>query len=202
MFECHSDEISEGIPISKNTEATGNIAILADFELQETVKAFADKAGDNRILNSVLYLQNKRAPREVTLVTKDINMRLRAKGAGVRFVDDYRTDQLIDDVQYILPKAFSKPREVLEQYSRSQKARVSRVTPITLDRDPFEPTYINQYIIDQESDFAGRVESISETITIRDLQPRAHDESENMGYYPQEYLPRYGTRARFARPGR
>ena len=60
MFkDATPDEISEGIPISKNTEATGNIAILADFELQETVKAFADKAGDNRILNSVLYLQNK-----------------------------------------------------------------------------------------------------------------------------------------------
>jgi len=171
MFkDATPDEISEGIPISKTTGATGNIAILADFELQETVKAFADKAGDNRILNSVLYLQNKRAPREVTLVTKDINMRLRAKGAGVRFVDDYRTDQLIDDVQY-LTKGFQQTEgEFWSNIQEVESQSIAGHTYHTLDRDPFEPTYINQYIIDQESDFAGRVESIStETITIRDL---------------------------------
>lgn len=171
MFkDATPDEISEGIPICKNTGATGNIAILADFELQETVKAFADKAGDNRILNSVLYLQNKRAPREVTLVTKDINMRLRAKGAGVRFVDDYRTDQLIDDVQY-LTKGFQQTEgEFWGDIEEVESQSIAGHTYHTLDRDPFEPTYINQYIIDQESDFAGRVENIStETITIRDL---------------------------------
>lgn len=164
------DEISEGINFSNELDATGTISILADFELQETVKAFADKAGDNRILNGVLYLQNKRAPREVVLVTKDINMRLRAKGAGVRFVEDYRTDQLIDDVQY-LTKGFQQCEgefwsnvDQVESYSYEGKAFH------TLSREPFEPTYINQYVIDEESDFAARVEKMeSETITVRDL---------------------------------
>ncbi len=164
------DEISEGINFSTELDATGTISILADFELQETVKAFADKAGDNRILNGVLYLQNKRAPREVVLVTKDINMRLRAKGAGVRFVEDYRTDQLIDDVQY-LTKGFQQCEgefwsnvDQVESYSLEGKAFH------TLSREPFEPTFINQYVIDEESDFAARVEKIeTETITVRDL---------------------------------
>lgn len=171
MFkDATPDEISEGIPINKESDHTGHIAILADFELQETVKAFADKAGDNRILNGVLYLQNKRAPREVILVTKDINMRLRAKGAGVRFVEDYRSDQLIDDVQY-LTKGFQQIEgdfwSNVEQVE--SKNRAGR-TYHTLDREPFEPTYINQYVIDEESDFAGRVEEIDQDkITIKDL---------------------------------
>ncbi len=100
FHDATPDQISEGLPLSKG-HAGGTLAILADFEIQETVKAFADKAGDNRILNGVIYLQNKCSPRDVVLVTKDINMRLRAKGAGVRFVEDYRTDQLIDDVQFL-----------------------------------------------------------------------------------------------------
>ncbi len=50
--EATPDEISEGIPVSKDNPSQGTISILADFELQETVKAFADKAGDNRILNA------------------------------------------------------------------------------------------------------------------------------------------------------
>ncbi|KJY82074.1 ATPase [Vibrio galatheae] len=171
MFkDATPDEISEGIPINKDKEATGHISILADFELQETVKAFADKAGDNRILNGVLYLQNKRAPREVILVTKDINMRLRAKGAGVRFVEDYRTDQLIDDVQY-LTKGFQQIEgEFWSNIDNVESKNLAGRTYHTLDREPFEPTYINQYVIDEESDFAGRVEEIdTDKITIKDL---------------------------------
>ena len=171
MFkDATPDEISEGITINKDKENTGHIAILADFELQETVKAFADKAGDNRILNGVLYLQNKRAPREVILVTKDINMRLRAKGAGVRFVEDYRTDQLIDDVQY-LTKGFQQIEgEFWSNVDDVQSKNLAGSTYHTLARDPFEPTYLNQYIIDEESDFAGRVEAITpDKITIKDL---------------------------------
>ncbi|MGR5542298.1 PIN domain-containing protein, partial [Vibrio campbellii] len=49
------DQISAGIPIIREQEQSGTIAILADYQLQETVKAFADKAGDNRILNATLY---------------------------------------------------------------------------------------------------------------------------------------------------
>jgi len=164
------DEISEGIPVNKDFENTGHIAILADFELQETVKAFADKAGDNRILNGVLYLQNKRAPREVILVTKDINMRLRAKGAGVRFVEDYRTDQLIDDVQY-LTKGFQQIEgDFWSNIDEVESKNLAGRTYHTLNREPFDPTYINQYVIDEESDFAGRVEEIEQDkLILKDL---------------------------------
>ncbi|WP_159656791.1 PhoH family protein [Vibrio atypicus] len=164
------DEISEGIPVNKDFENTGHIAILADFELQETVKAFADKAGDNRILNGVLYLQNKRAPREVILVTKDINMRLRAKGAGVRFVEDYRTDQLIDDVQY-LTKGFQQIEgDFWSSIDEVESKNLAGRTYHTLNREPFDPTYINQYVIDEESDFAGRVEEIEQDkLILKDL---------------------------------
>ncbi len=171
MFkETTPDEISEGIPINKDKETTGNISILADFELQETVKAFADKAGDNRILNGVLYLQNKRAPREVILVTKDINMRLRAKGAGVRFVEDYRTDQLIDDVEYLTKGYQTVEGNFWDHVDEVESRNIYGKTYHTIARDPFEPTYLNQYILDDETDFAGRVEGMdTEEITLRDL---------------------------------
>ncbi|HAS62252.1 MAG TPA: ribonuclease [Vibrio sp.] len=163
------DEISEGIPINRGKESSGHIAILADFELQETVKAFADKAGDNRILNATIYLQNKRAPREVILVTKDINMRLRAKGAGVRNVEDYRSDQLIDDVEY-LTKGFQQiDGDFWASVEQVESKNLAGRTYHTLAKAPFEPTYLNQYVID-ESDFVGRVAEISEdSISLKDL---------------------------------
>ena len=163
------DEISEGIPINRGKESSGHIAILADFELQETIKAFADKAGDNRILNATLYLQNKRAPREVILVTKDINMRLRAKGAGVRYVEDYRSDQLIDDVEY-LTKGFQQIEgDFWASVEQVESKNLAGRTFHTLAKAPFEPTYLNQYVID-DSDFVGRVAEINEdSISLKDL---------------------------------
>ncbi|CAH6835206.1 Predicted ATPase related to phosphate starvation-inducible protein PhoH [Vibrio chagasii] len=169
--EATPDQISEGIPFTKDIKASGSISILADYELQESIKAFADdKAGDNRILNAVLYLQNKRAPREVVLITKDINMRLRAKGAGVRFVEDYQTDQLIDDIQY-LTKGFQQLEGAFwDGIDNVESKNLGGKTLHTLAREPFEPTFLNQYVIDEESDFAARVEEIdTETITLRDL---------------------------------
>lgn len=39
-----------------------------------------------------------------------------------------------------------------------------------LSREPFDPTFINQYVIDEDSDFAGRVETINEDkLTLLDL---------------------------------
>ncbi|EOW9218787.1 PhoH family protein [Vibrio cholerae] len=164
------EEITEGIPLSKQEGATGTISILADYELDETVKAFTDKEGDNRILNAVLYLQAQRTPRAVVLVTKDINMRLRAKGAGVLYVEDYRTDQLIDDIQYLTKGFQTRPGSFWDSVEDVASYTLGGKTFHKLDRAPFDPTFLNQYVIDEDSDFAARVETIDgDTLTLRDL---------------------------------
>ncbi|HFG1860935.1 TPA: PhoH family protein [Vibrio cholerae] len=170
FHDATPEEITEGIPLSKQEGATGTISILADYEVHETVKAFTDKEGDNRILNAVLYLQAQRTPRAVVLVTKDINMRLRAKGAGVLYVEDYRTDQLIDDIQYLTKGFQTRPGSFWESVEDVASYTLGGKTFHKLDRAPFDPTFLNQYIIDEDSDFAARVETIDgDKLTLRDL---------------------------------
>ncbi|EPS3381141.1 TPA: PhoH family protein [Vibrio cholerae] len=170
FHDATPEEITEGIPLSKQEGVTGTISILADYEVHETVKAFTDKEGDNRILNAVLYLQTQRAPRAVVLVTKDINMRLRAKGAGVLYVEDYRTDQLIDDIQYLTKGFQTRPGSFWESVEDVASYTLGGKTFHKLDRAPFDPTFLNQYVIDEDSDFAARVETIDgDTLTLRDL---------------------------------
>ncbi|TXZ87715.1 PhoH family protein, partial [Vibrio cholerae] len=170
FHDATPEEITEGIPLSKQEGATGTISILADYEVHETVKAFTDKEGDNRILNAVLYLQTQRAPRAVVLVTKDINMRLRAKGAGVLYVEDYRTDQLIDDIQYLTKGFQTRPGSFWESVEDVASYTLGGKTFHKLDRAPLDPTFLNQYVIDEDSDFAARVETIDgDKLTLRDL---------------------------------
>ncbi|EJL6525370.1 PhoH family protein [Vibrio cholerae] len=170
FHDATPEEITEGIPLSKQEGATGTISILADYELDETVKAFTDKEGDNRILNAVLYLQAQRTPRAVVLVTKDINMRLRAKGAGVLYVEDYRTDQLIDDIQYLTKGFQTRPGSFWDSVEDVASYTLGGKTFHKLDRAPFDPTFLNQYVIDEDSDFAARAETIDgDKLTLRDL---------------------------------
>lgn len=146
FHDATPDEISQGIPFAKDNKSTGTISILADFDVQDSDKAFADKAGDNRILNGVIALQNRRAPREVVLITKDINMRLRAKGAGVLYVEDYRTDQLIDDVQF-LTKGFTEYKgSFWDNFEQVDSHTTGSKTFHMVDREGLEPTFINQYL--------------------------------------------------------
>ncbi|OOE37519.1 ATPase [Salinivibrio kushneri] len=167
--EATPDEIGEGIAVGKG-DATGTVSILADFEIKETVHAFADKAGDNRILNAVLYLQTKRSPRKVVLVTKDINMRLRAKGAGVMYVEDYRTDQLIDDVR-LLTKGFHQfTGSFWDKVGECNSQAYGTETLHTLPSELLDTPFVNQYLLDDSDDFAARVQAIDgDKAVIKDL---------------------------------
>lgn len=63
FHDAPPEQISAGIPFNDTVAHSGTISIFADYEVKETVHAFSDKAGDNRILNSVLFLQQKQIGR-------------------------------------------------------------------------------------------------------------------------------------------
>ena len=54
------------------------------------------------------------------LVTKDINMRLKALGAGLNRVEDYRRDQLVSDVE-LLPSGHLELETELETCHRCRQ---------------------------------------------------------------------------------
>ena len=55
---------------------------------------------DNQILSVVHSLRQQYAPREVVLVSKDINMRVKARALGLA-TDDYQNDKTIDDLDLL-----------------------------------------------------------------------------------------------------
>lgn len=171
FLDASAEEIAAGVPLSKHgAQASGTLAIFADYLLAEEVHAFPSKEGDNRILNAVLYLQKLHAPVPVVLVTKDINMRLRAKGAGVLRVEDYRTDQLIDDVRFLTKGFRHLDGDFWKKVEVCQTQHEGRETYHAVDAALIPKTHINEYLFDDTETFAGRVSAIgSDRITFRDL---------------------------------
>ncbi|WP_394134676.1 PhoH family protein [Shewanella algae] len=169
------EQIIKGVPLPSregHTDATGTLAIFPDHQIEFTIGSLPGDNNDNSIINTALHLQNQYEPRTVVLVTKDINMRLKAKGAGILLVEDYRTDQLIDDIRF-LSKGFHQFEgnfwEHLHKVATERHGRhtVHDVPLKDLGDDLF---YINQYLLDEESEFCGRVVGRSETsLNVLDL---------------------------------
>ncbi len=72
----------------------------------EFADLFKDDIQDHRILSTAMWVRDSNPDTFVALVTKDVNLRLKAKAAGMA-VQDYLTDKLEDD------KLEDKQKEVL-----------------------------------------------------------------------------------------
>ena len=72
----------------------GLLRVVWTPDLDERVrKAFLSDAPDHRILGTALTLQNQHPDRNVVLVSKDINLRMKAKSVGL-VSEDYEADKL------------------------------------------------------------------------------------------------------------
>ena len=61
----------------------------------DSEKVFGEKKADHRILNTALYLSETHPDRKVVMVTKDINLRLKAKSLNL-VSEDYETGKIKD----------------------------------------------------------------------------------------------------------
>ena len=80
-----------GVPIAKGL---GNIKIEPNHPFPEGLKEmFYDDTPDHRILATAIWVRDNNPDRFVALVTKDINLRMKSKAAGME-VQDYMTDRV------------------------------------------------------------------------------------------------------------
>ena len=168
-------EIHSGVQIKlegKDREIVlGKLSIYPDHELGKE-KGFlpAETSKDNRIINCALHLQATMPKRQIILVTKDLNMRLKAMGAGLKRVEDYRTDQLVSDIDLLpaghthLETPFWEGVDEVESYHDAEH------TYHRVAREVLPETYANEYIYDDSQDFAARtMRTEGDKVILRDL---------------------------------
>ncbi len=150
------------LPCHGDDQQRGRLLIVNDHHLSDQIPGLPGGENDHLIINTALFLQREKAPTKVVLVTKDINMRLKAKGAGLKWVEDYRTDQLIDDVK-LLYKGFHRVAgDFWSQIKDCESVTEGRETYHYLPRSLLPHAYINEFLIDEQQTFAGRVVQVSE----------------------------------------
>jgi PhoH-like ATPase len=172
LSDATPEQVLAGVKLPENDEQhpSGSLSIINDYALEQTARTLSFNENDNRIINAALHIQDKKTDSKVVLVTKDINMRLKAKGAGLAHVEDYRTDQLIDDIQFLTKGYHQFEGDFWQHIKTCDSKTEGRFTTHFVDRNVVPLSYMNEYLIDEAESFAGKVTGWDENrISIQDL---------------------------------
>ncbi len=166
LGSASTHEIQDGveIPGSNVGGVCGTLSIYPDQLLTDNASipfldGTSDQAKDNRIINVALRLQAENPGDFTCLVTKDINMRIKAKGSGLLHVEDYRRDRVLDDIDLL---ARGNEYSAGDFWGRISEVEVVREGDANLHRVPrrFLPqAYPNMFIHDDQ-DFVAYIKRI------------------------------------------
>ena len=97
----------------------------------------------------------------MVLVTKDINMRLKARGCGIHS-EDYHSDQLLSDIGMLTNGYVHFEGNFWDRVNQVDTQQVQGATYHRIPRESFtEDLYLNQFFLD-DSGFVARVNSITD----------------------------------------
>lgn len=93
-----SGTLDNGIPLNKlgNQDVSGRLFFQTKLTTYGLPEGLPEGKGDNQILAVVSELQKNHIDQEVVLVSKDINMRIKARALGLP-AEDYFNDQVLED---------------------------------------------------------------------------------------------------------
>ena len=114
--------LEDGCPlaIKGNKHVSGRLFLqtdAVDFELP----MLAGSKADNEILGVVLSLQKKHPHRQVILVSKDINIRIKARALSVP-AEDYFNDKVLEDTELLYSGMQELPANFWDKHSKAMES--------------------------------------------------------------------------------
>jgi PhoH-like ATPase len=188
LVNASPEEVLAGVKLPQNDEnhPSGCLSIFNDYALEQSAAKLSFNENDNRIISTAIHLQAQKPKSKVVLVTKDINMRLKAKGAGLAFVEDYRTDQLIDDIQFLTKGYHQFDGDFWQHVNECESETEGRNTTHYIKRDLLPASYMNEYLIDEGEHFAGKITGWDDKIlAITDLSRERLMAKQAWGIHPK-----------------
>jgi len=116
------DRLSEGenlqnwLPLNKKKKSKFKIILNSNNSKLDANKVFGERKADHNILNAALSIQESEKDKRVILVTKDINLRIKAKALELP-AEDYNTGKVKDVSDLYLGKTTVKgvPKEYIQE---------------------------------------------------------------------------------------
>ncbi|MCI1004829.1 PhoH family protein [Herbaspirillum sp. C7C8] len=185
VSDIAEDAIDLGIPLSKlgNKDAKGRLYFQTKLQNAALPEGLPEGKADNQILGVVRALDQQYPERPVVLVSKDINMRLKARAIGLP-AEDYFNDHVLEDTDLLysgiqqLPDDFwNKHGKGMESWQESRHGSSYTYYRVT---GPYVPSLlVNQFVFIEpkngEPAFYGQVSQINgKTAVLQTLRDFGH----------------------------
>ncbi len=173
-------DIANGLKLSTtgHREAGGSLFFQTESLESSLPLSLPQGKADNQILAVVHALRQKHAPREVVLVSKDINMRVKARALGLA-TDDYQNDKTLDDLELLYSGALALPSDFWAKHGKTVESWQSGSHTFYRITGPVVPSLlINQFVYfespGEPSLYARVIEIRARTAVLKTLKDYGH----------------------------
>ena len=179
LGEATPEEVERGVAIDRGTGVfKGYLSILMN-KREEPNSLLPEHLNDNIIINQLIDLHARKKDMRIVLVTKDINMRLKARACGIE-AEDYSTDQLVDDVSMLSRGYHTLTGSFWDRVSKVDTRQDHGRTWHKVQMSESLPSvHINEFIIDEQG-FVGWVKGVKpDELLLLDMhqEPLLHQEA-------------------------
>jgi PhoH-like ATPase len=123
MMHDGETQIEDGIPLEQQGDkaARGRLFLQTQAIAGELPATLASGKADNEILGVVRYLQEHYPRRGVILVSKDINMRIKARALGLA-AEDYYNDKVLEDTDLLYTGVRELPADFWDTHGKEMES--------------------------------------------------------------------------------
>lgn len=160
-------ELSKGVKLERPNAIQLNVAkpsgrLFFQDEPNDNTGQFGYVTADNQILAATLSLIERHPTVTVVLVSKDINLRIKAQVHNIS-AEDYENDRALDDLNLLYTGALALPETFWDRRGKVKSWTDRGRTFYTVKRKPTDQWHPNQLLyIDQEGGVELRVVTVNE----------------------------------------
>ena len=173
-------DISQGLSLAGtgHVDATGKLFFQTQtLDVSLPISLPQGKA-DNQILGVVQALGHQMSPREVVLVSKDINMRVKARALGLA-AEDYQNDKVLEDGDILYAGVMALPADFWSRHGKAVESWQQGSHTFYRISGPVVPSLlINQFVYleapGEPSLYARVTEIRGKTAVLRTLKDFTH----------------------------
>ncbi|MBU3596134.1 PhoH family protein [Polynucleobacter sp. 86C-FISCH] len=181
-----SGTLDDGIPLNKlgNQDVTGRLFFQTKLTTQALPEGLPEGKGDNLILAVVSELQKTRKGQEVVLVSKDINMRIKARALGLP-AEDYFNDQVLEDRDLMYAGVMTLPADFWPKHGKDMESWADSKSGTMFYRvtgPSVNSMLVNQFVYQENPDgstpFYAQVKEINgKTALLQTLRDFSHQKN-------------------------
>ena len=177
------DEMAKGLPLAGtgHREAEGKLFFQTQLIDTPLPQGLPQGKADNQILGVVQALKGLHPGREVVLVSKDINMRIKARALGLP-AEDYRNDKTLEDSDLLYTGVQALPSDFWERHGKTMESWQQGTTTFYRISGPLVPTLLVNELVYLEAPgatplYAKVTEITGKTAVLKTLKDYGHQKN-------------------------